>query len=84
MVLVAVSAIKHNQPIRNLNVTFRGQSYTIKDGVSTDKELTERFAQISGMDDISTSRLVWKGQILKPGISLSEVGVSLWCVCVCV
>jgi hypothetical protein len=73
IVVVVVSGMK---PITNLQVTFRGQSYTIKDGVSTGEELTERFGQISGTPNVSTSRIVWKGQLLKPGISLSEAGVS--------
>jgi len=40
-----VSAIK---PVQNIQVTFRGQTLTIREGVTTVKELTERFEQISG------------------------------------
>lgn len=36
-----VSAIK---PVRNLQVTYRGQTYTIHEGVTTVEELTQRFA----------------------------------------
>mmetsp|Transcript_27171 Transcript_27171/g.48259 ORF Transcript_27171/g.48259 Transcript_27171/m.48259 type:complete len:344 (-) Transcript_27171:241-1272(-) len=67
-----VDAIK---PIRNLQVTFRGQSYTIRDGVNTVDELTKRFEQLSGMTELKEPRIVWKGKILKPGEPLSEAGI---------
>jgi hypothetical protein len=43
--ILFVSAIK---PVRNIQVTFRGQTYTVREPVTTVKELTEKFEKISG------------------------------------
>lgn len=37
------------KPVKNLHVTFRGQTYTIPHSVTTVGELTERFEEISGI-----------------------------------
>mmetsp|Transcript_81047 Transcript_81047/g.164137 ORF Transcript_81047/g.164137 Transcript_81047/m.164137 type:complete len:412 (+) Transcript_81047:222-1457(+) len=75
---VLVSAMK---PIRNLHVTYRGQTYTIRDGVSTVNELTARFERMNNTGNnrgnhISAKGIVWKGQILKPGDDLSKAGIK--------
>jgi hypothetical protein len=43
--ILFVSAIN---PVRNIQVTFRGQTYTVREPVTTVKELTEKFEKISG------------------------------------
>ncbi len=65
------------KPVRNLKVTFRGKSYTIKDGVSTVAELKERFQEVSGLtSDELDAGIVWKGRILRDrGEELSSIGV---------
>lgn len=75
---IFVSAFK---PVRNLHVTYRGQTYTIREGVSTVNELTEHFERlnnnISNLDNhVSAKGIVWKGQILKPGDDLSKAGIK--------
>jgi hypothetical protein len=45
----------NHQPVRNLHVVFRGQTYTIPDGVSTVGELTERFERIAGLSTTTTN-----------------------------
>lgn len=76
---IFVSAMK---PIRNLHVTYRGQTYTIREGVSTVSELTARFESLNnnlgnmGEAPISPKGIVWKGQILKPGDDLSKAGIK--------
>mmetsp|Transcript_26352 Transcript_26352/g.57739 ORF Transcript_26352/g.57739 Transcript_26352/m.57739 type:complete len:384 (+) Transcript_26352:157-1308(+) len=74
---IFVSAIK---PIRNLHVTYRGQTYTIREGVSTVNELTSRFERLNNNSSnmgnhVSAKGIVWKGQILKPGDNLSNAGI---------
>ena len=51
MMILFVSAIK---PVRNIQVTFRGQTYTVREGVTTVKELTDRFEKISGKNNASS------------------------------
>jgi hypothetical protein len=73
-----VAAIK---PVRNLHVTYRGQTYTIKEGVSTVHELTARFERLNNQSNnpdnhVSARGIVWKGQILKPGDDLSKAGIQ--------
>lgn len=73
-----VSAIK---PIRNLHVTYRGQTYTIREGVSTVDELTERFESLNNNlgnmgNHVSPKGIVWNGQVLKPGEDLSKAGIK--------
>lgn len=66
------------KPIRDLKVTFQGQSYTIKDGVSTVGELTDKFQEVSGLasDEFGTG-IVWKGKVLvEKGQDLSNLGVQ--------
>jgi len=73
-----VSAIK---PIRNLHVTYRGQTYTIREGVSTVNELTAHFERLNNNNNnlgnhVSAKGIVWKGQILRPGDDLSKAGIK--------
>lgn len=75
---VFVSAIK---PVRNLHVTYRGQTYTIREGVSTVNELTSHFERLNNNNNnqgnhVSAKGIVWKGQILKPGDDLSKAGIK--------
>jgi hypothetical protein len=49
--ILFVSAIK---PVRNIQVTFRGQTHTVKEGVTTVKELTDKFEKISGKNNASS------------------------------
>lgn len=72
---IFVSAMK---PIRNLHVTYRGQTYTIREGVSTVNELTARFERLNNnsIDPVLPKGIVWKGQILKPGDDLSKAGIK--------
>jgi hypothetical protein len=72
---IFVSAMK---PIRNLHVTYRGQTYTIREGVSTVNELTARFERLNNnsVDPVLPKGIVWKGQILKPGDDLSKAGIK--------
>jgi hypothetical protein len=75
---IFVSAMK---PIRNLHVTYRGQTYTIREGVSTVGELTARFEQLNNNlgnmgNHITPKGIVWKGQVLKPGDDLSKAGLK--------
>jgi len=75
---IFVSAMK---PIRNLQVTYRGQTYTIREGVSTVNELTSRFERMNNTlgnmgHRMSPKGIVWKGQILKPGDDLSKAGIK--------
>jgi hypothetical protein len=51
MMILFVSAIK---PVRNIQVTFRGQTFTVREGVTTVKELTDRFEKISGKNNASS------------------------------
>lgn len=79
---IFVSAMRPSpHKIRNLKVTYRGQTYTIKDGVSTVNELTTRFERLNNNlgnmgNHITPKGIVWKGQILKPGDNLSKVGIK--------
>ena len=75
---VLVAAMK---PIRNLHVTYRGQTYTIREGVSTVSELTARFERLNNNlgnmgNHISPKGIVWNGQILKMGDDLSKAGIK--------
>ncbi len=75
---IFVLAIK---PIRNLQVTYRGQTYTIREGVSTVNELTAHFERMNNTlgnmgHRMSPKGIVWKGQILKPGDDLSKAGIK--------
>jgi len=75
---IFVSAMK---PIRNLQVSYRGQTYTIREGVSTVNELTARFERMNDTLEnmghrMSPKGIVWKGQILKPGDDLSKAGIK--------
>jgi len=50
-ILFTTTTAVHGRPspiVQNIQVTFRGQTLTIREGVTTVKELTERFEQISG------------------------------------
>ena len=71
--MVAAHAFK---PVKNLEVTFRGQSYTIRDGCSTVKELTEVFEKASGNRGMKGCCVVCNGTVLKPEESLAEAGVK--------
>jgi hypothetical protein len=71
--IVAVAAIK---PIKNLQVSFRGQSYTIHDGCSTIQELTNRFEEISGNHGIKQPQFLCNGIVLKPDEPLAKAGVK--------
>jgi len=75
---MVVAAIK---PIRNLHVTYRGQTYTIREGVSTVSELTARFERLNNNlgnmgNHISPKGIVWNGRILKLGDDLSKAGIK--------
>lgn len=75
---ILVAAMK---PIRNLHVTYRGQTYTIREGVSTVNELTARFERLNNNlgnmgNHISPKGIVWKGRILKMGDDLSKAGIK--------
>ena len=69
------------KPIRNLHVTYRGQTHTIREGVTTVKELTAQFERLSNNNmnignHVPAKGIVWKGKILKPGDDLSEAGIK--------
>ena len=75
---VFVSAMK---PIRNLHVTYRGKTYTLREGVSTVNELTERFESLNNNlgnmgNHVSPKGIVWNGKFLEPGEDLSKAGVK--------
>ena len=75
---IFVSAMK---PIRNLHVTYRGQTFHLREGVATVNELTASFERLHNNlgnmgKHISPKGIVWKGQILKPGDDLSKAGIK--------
>jgi len=77
-VSIFVSAIK---PIRNLHVTYRGRVYTIKEGVSTVKELSDRFERLNNNlgnmgNHVNPKGIVWKGQVLRMDDDLSKAGIK--------
>ena len=70
--------VEANKPVKNLQVTFRGQTYAISGSVSTVEELAEQFKQVSG--DVSTNltapNIIWKGKILSSNETLAKAGVQ--------
>jgi hypothetical protein len=69
----SVEAIK---PVKNIQVSFRGETYVIRDGCSTVKELAEQFKEVSGKSDLEAFHVMSKSKILDPHESLSDVGIK--------
>lgn len=66
------------QPVRNLQVTFRGKKYDIADGVTTVAELQERVKEnsSSSQSEVDSQTILFGGKRLGASDNLSEVGVK--------
>jgi hypothetical protein len=69
--------------VKNIKILFRGESYTIKDGVGTFGELMDKFQDVSGLtsEEYNTNSMVWKGRFLRRdsrggNIDLSTIGMK--------
>lgn len=62
--------------VKNIQVSFRGETYVIRDGCSTVKELGERFKEVSGKNDLQSLQILSKSKVLGPDESLSDAGIK--------